>query len=67
MPRPAARIDAVETRILDLPTIRGHVLSMTTMHVQTVVLVTLRFADGSIGLGEGTTIGGLSYGAESPE
>ncbi|WP_371158287.1 muconate cycloisomerase family protein [Jannaschia sp. 2305UL9-9] len=67
MPRPAAQIDAIETRILDLPTIRGHVLSMTTMHVQTIVLVTLRFADGSIGLGEGTTIGGLSYGAESPE
>lgn len=67
MTRPTARIDAVETRILDIPTVRGHVLSMTTMRVQTVVLVTLRFADGSVGLGEGTTIGGLAYGAESPE
>lgn len=62
-----AKIDLVETLILDIPTIRGHVLSMATMRTQTAVLVRIRFADGSQGLGEGTTIGGLSYGAESPE
>nr|WP_217434014.1 muconate/chloromuconate family cycloisomerase [Leisingera sp. ANG59] len=53
--------------ILDIPTIRGHVLSMATMRVQTAVLVRISFSDGSEGIGEGTTIGGLSYGVESPE
>ena len=61
------KIDQIETMILDIPTIRGHVLSMATMRTQTAVLVVIRFSDGSIGIGEGTTIGGLSYGPESPE
>ena len=61
------KIDFIETTILDVPTIRGHVLSMATMRTQTAVLVRIRFSDGSDGFGEGTTIGGLSYGAESPE
>ena len=60
-------IEQVETVLLDIPTIRGHVLSMTTMTQQSVVLVRLHFSDGSWGIGEGTTIGGMSYGAESPE
>ncbi|MDF0544664.1 muconate/chloromuconate family cycloisomerase [Sphingobium sp. H39-3-25] len=60
-------IDAIETCLVDLPTIRPHVLSMTTMQQQTVVLVTIRSSDGIAGIGEGTTIGGLSYGEESPE
>jgi len=62
-----AKIDKISTCILDLPTIRGHVLSMATMVQQSIVLVEIKFSDGSVGLGEGTTIGGLSYGAESPE
>lgn len=61
------KIDRIETSIIDLPTIRGHVLSMTTMTVQSIVLVTIRYDDGSVGHGEGTSIGGMSYGAESPE
>ena len=61
------KIDQIETLILDIPTIRGHVLSMATMRTQTAVLVRVRFSDGSEGIGEGTTIGGLSYGPESPE
>lgn len=61
------KIERIETVILDIPTIRGHVLSMTTMMMQSIVLVTARFSDGSVGLGEGATIGGMSYGAESPE
>lgn len=64
---PVTKIDQIETIILDIPTIRGHVLSMATMRTQTAVLVKIRFSDGSEGIGEGTTIGGLSYGAESPE
>lgn len=61
------RIESVETMVLDVPTIRPHQLSMTTMRRQTLVLVRLRCSDGVTGIGEGTTIGGLSYGDESPE
>lgn len=61
------RIEQIETIIVDIPTIRGHVLSMATMRQQSMVLVRIRFSDGSEGLGEGTSIGGMSYGPESPE
>jgi muconate cycloisomerase len=60
-------IDRVDTFIVDLPTIRPHVLAMSTMHRQTLALVRIHCSDGYIGIGEGTTIGGLSYGEESPE
>ena len=53
--------------ILDIPTIRGHVLSMATLQSQSAVLTQIKFSDGSIGIGEGTTIGGLTYAPESPE
>jgi muconate cycloisomerase len=61
------RIERVETFLVDLPTIRPHRLSMTTMSGQTLMLVRIHTSDGIVGLGEGTTIGGLAYGAESPE
>lgn len=61
------RIEAIETCLVDLPTIRPHVLAMTTMQSQTLCLVTIRSSDGISGTGEATTIGGLSYGPESPE
>lgn len=60
-------IRSIESIILDVPTIRPHVLAMATMHVQSIVLVRVHCSDGSSGVGEGTTIGGLSYGDESPE
>ena len=60
-------IDAVETMLVDLPTIRPHKLAMATMSGQTLMLVRIRCSDGTVGIGEGTTIGGLAYGAESPE
>jgi len=60
-------IERVESFILDLPTIRPHQLSMTTMQKQTLVIVRIYCADGIVGLGEATTIGGLAYGEESPE
>lgn len=62
-----ARIERVETFLVDLPTIRPHKLSMATMDGQTLMLVRLYCSDGTVGTGEGTTIGGLAYGAESPE
>lgn len=60
-------IGRVETLLLDLPTIRPHQLSMATMNGQTLMLVRLHCSDGTVGVGEGTTIGGLAYGEESPE
>lgn len=60
-------IEKVDTWLVDLPTIRPHVLAMSTMQHQTLMLLQLHFSDGIIGIGEATTIGGLSYGPESPE
>ncbi|MBC9247683.1 muconate cycloisomerase [Paracoccus sp. 11-3] len=60
-------IARVETVILDLPTIRPHKLSVATMNGQVLMLVRVHCSDGVIGVGEGTTIGGLAYGGESPE
>ncbi|TXI02378.1 MAG: muconate cycloisomerase [Rhizobium sp.] len=60
-------IDRVETLLVDVPTIRPHKLSVTTMNGQTLMLVKVHCSDGIVGIGEGTTIGGLSYGGESPE
>ncbi|WP_019998178.1 muconate/chloromuconate family cycloisomerase [Aureimonas ureilytica] len=60
-------IEEVETILLDVPTIRPHHLAMTVMNSQTLMVVRIRTSDGVVGVGEGTTIGGLSYGPESPE
>lgn len=61
------KISEVETFLVDLPTIRPHVLAMATMQRQTLCIVQIRCSDGIVGLGEATTIGGLAYGPESPE
>ncbi len=63
----AVVVDRVETLLIDIPTIRPHKMSVATMHSQTLMLVRLYCSDGSVGVGEGTTIGGMSYGPESPE
>lgn len=60
-------IAGIETIILDLPTIRPHVLAMATMHSQTICLVRITCSDGIVGIGEATTIAGLAYGPEAPE
>ncbi|MYN13117.1 muconate cycloisomerase [Pusillimonas sp. TS35] len=62
-----ATIISVSTHILDIPTIRPHKLSVATMEHQSMVLVRIKNSDGLEGIGEATTIGGLNYGAESPE
>lgn len=61
------RIERIDTILAHIPTIRPHVLSMATMRVQSIVVVKVYCSDGIFGIGEGTTIGGLSYGDESPE
>ena len=64
---PICAIESIETIIVDLPTIRPHKLAMHTLQNQTLVIIRLRCADGLEGIGEATTIGGLSYGNESPD
>ncbi|MDK9558668.1 muconate/chloromuconate family cycloisomerase [Marinobacter sp. M216] len=63
----SATIQSIEAILVDIPTIRPHKLSMTTMGVQSMVIVRMKDSDGIEGLGEATTIGGLAYGPESPE
>lgn len=58
---------SIETILVDIPTIRPHQLSVTTLRVQTLVLVKITTVDGIVGWGEASTIGGLNYGDESPE
>ena len=67
MNQATTRIERIEVLLLDLPTIRPHQLSVTTMRRQKLVLVKLQASDGVTGWGEATTIGGLAYGEESPE
>src|SRR5271154_5202844 len=74
MPAPAesmsvqpCRVERVETFLLDIPTIRPHRLSVATLNGQTLMVVRITTSDGVVGIGEATTIGGLAYGAESPE
>jgi muconate cycloisomerase len=67
VPTPPLTIEQVDTFLVDLPTIRPHHLAMTTMRGQTLMLVRITTSDGIVGWGEGTTIGGLAYGSESPE
>jgi L-alanine-DL-glutamate epimerase-like enolase superfamily enzyme len=61
------RIERIDTFLVDLSNIRPRVMSMATMHGQTIVVPRIHCADGIVGLGEGTTIDGSSYGDESPE
>jgi muconate cycloisomerase len=61
------KITALESILVDLPTIRAHKLARQTVMQQTLVVLRLQTDKGLEGLGEATTIGGLSYGEESPE
>ncbi|MBP8232015.1 muconate/chloromuconate family cycloisomerase [Rhizorhabdus sp.] len=62
------RIDAIETVIVDLPLKRPHFHASGTHATQSLVIVTLRTADGAIGYGEGGTPGGTAFwGGECAE
>jgi muconate cycloisomerase len=61
------KITSLESILVDLPTIRAHKLARQTVMQQTLVILRLQTDAGIEGLGEATTIGGLSYGEESPE
>jgi len=61
------RIARIETRILDIPTIRPHKLSFGAISRQSPVIAQLWLDDGACGFGEAATIGGPSWNEESPE
>src|SRR6218665_3131514 len=63
----AHRIERIEARILDIPTIRPHKLSFGPISRQSPVIGQLWLADGATGFGEAATIGGPSWNEESPE
>ncbi|OMQ42784.1 muconate/chloromuconate family cycloisomerase [Ensifer sp. 1H6] len=65
--RIAPTVERIEALLVDLPTIRPHKLSVATMTGQTLMLVKIHCSDGIVGIGEGATIAGMAYGAESPE
>ncbi|HKR45032.1 MAG TPA: muconate cycloisomerase, partial [Paraburkholderia sp.] len=48
----SATIERIETRLVDLPTIRPHKLSVATMYGQTLMLVKVYCSDGVTGIGE---------------
>ena len=60
-------ITAIEARYLDVPTTRPHNLSNTSMTSRQVVLVRLILQDGTVGYGEGATLGGPRWAEESAE
>jgi muconate cycloisomerase len=60
-------IERIETRILDIPTIRPHKLAFGAISRQSPVIVQLWLANGACGFGEAATIGGPSWNEESPE
>ncbi|HEY3590167.1 MAG TPA: muconate/chloromuconate family cycloisomerase [Buttiauxella sp.] len=60
-------IESISCWLVDIPTIRPHKLSMATMGCQTLTIIKMTCEQGVVGWGEATTIGGLSYGSESPE
>jgi len=60
-------IDAITTTIVDVPTVRRHKLSQTSVTAQSYVIVELRLANGATGIGEAATLGGPRWSEESVE
>ena len=63
----AATIQAVETRIVDLPTIRSHSHAAVTTHCNSYLIIRIRDADGAVGYGEVATAGGPWWSGDGIE
>jgi muconate cycloisomerase len=57
----------IRTTIVDVPTVRKHKLSQTSVTAQSYVIVQLRLANGIEGIGEAATLGGPRWSEESVE
>ena len=60
-------IISLQTRIIDIPTVRPHKLSFGSIQQQSYCIVRAELSTGHIGWGEAATIGGASWNEESPE
>jgi muconate cycloisomerase len=60
-------IASVESTIVDVPTVRQHKLSQTSVTAQSYTLVRIRLANGAEGIGEAATLGGPRWSEESVE
>ena len=60
-------IQAVTSAIVDVPTVRRHKLSQTSVTAQSYVIVQVRLANGVEGIGEAATLGGPRWSEESVE
>jgi muconate cycloisomerase len=58
---------SLESTIVDVPTVRRHKLSQTSVTAQSYVIVQLRLANGVEGIGEAATLGGPRWSEESVE
>src|SRR3954470_14333600 len=57
----------VRSTIVDVPTVRKHKLSNTSVTSQNYVVVQVRLANGAAGIGEAATLGGPRWSEESVE
>jgi len=67
MPDRDLAIAAITSTIVDVPTVRRHKLSNTSVTAQSYVIVQIRLANGVEGIGEAATLGGPRWSEESVE
>jgi muconate cycloisomerase len=60
-------IAELRSTIVDVPTVRRHQLSQTSVLAQSYVIVQVRLANGAEGIGEAATLGGPRWSEESVE
>ncbi len=60
-------IEAITSTIVDVPTVRRHKLSNTSVTAQSYVIAQVRLANGVEGVGEAATLGGPRWSEESVE
>ena len=60
-------IHSIRTTIVDVPTVRRHKLSNTSVTAQSYVIVQVRLHNGADGIGEAATLGGPRWSEESVE
>ncbi len=60
-------VQAISSTIVDVPTVRRHKLSNTSVSAQSYVIVELRLENGVVGIGEAATLGGPRWSEESVE
>ncbi len=60
-------VSTLHSTIVDVPTVRRHKLSNTSVSAQSYVIVQVRLANGVEGIGEAATLGGPRWSEESVE